>query len=198
MNQQVSPHFEFGPFHLDPGESVLLHRGQALPLTQKQIETLLVLVQNSGRLVKKEDLMNQVWSDACVEPANLTQTIFVLRKVLAQYEPSIQFIETAPRHGYRFVAAVKTIQTKTDPAASRAFDAISPATDATGRDDFRSLAVLPFVNATASAEGDYFADGLTEASSINFRNCRDSAWSRALAPSSTRAKTSMRKRWGGS
>ena len=80
MNQQVSPHFEFGPFHLDPGESVLLHRGQALPLTQKQIETLLVLVQNSGRLVKKEDLMNQVWSDACVEPANLTQTIFVLRR----------------------------------------------------------------------------------------------------------------------
>ena len=57
---------------------------------------------------------------------------------------------------------MKAIQTKTDPAVSRAFDAISPATDASGRDDFRSLAVLPFVNATASAEGDYFADGLTE------------------------------------
>src|SRR6185295_1118893 len=106
-NCKGTSQFEFGAFYLDPGEGVLLHRGRPLPLTQKQLETLLVLLQNPNRLVKKEDLMNQVWSDACVEPANLTQTIFVLRKVLAQHEPLALFIETVPRQGYRFVAAVK-------------------------------------------------------------------------------------------
>jgi len=130
-------------------------------LTQKQIETLLVLLQNPNRLVKKEDLMKHVWSDACVEPANLTQTIFVLRKVLAQYEPLADFIETVPRQGYRFVAAVKRIEV--EPTQIVAANSDSATTDdAAGRDDFRSLAVLPFINATASADGDYLADGLTE------------------------------------
>ncbi len=162
---QLSHRYEFGLFHLDPAEGLLLHRGRALPLTQKQLATLLVLVQNAGRLVKKEDLMNQVWSDACVEPANLTQTIFVLRKVLAQHEPLVQFIETAPRHGYRFVAPVKKLQVEPDPApelTNAKSGAVSGAEDAASHDDFRSLAVLPFINATASADGDYFADGLTE------------------------------------
>ena len=162
MHRHVFSHFEFGSFHLDPGEAVLLHRGRPLPLTQKQLETLLVLVQNAGRLVKKEDLMNHVWSDACVEPANLTQTIFVLRKLLAQYEPLVHFIETAPRQGYRFVAAVKRIPVEPAPPLESIAN-ISAEAAGLGEDtSFRSLAVLPFFNATASAEGDYFADGLTE------------------------------------
>src|SRR5436190_11225389 len=111
--------YEFGDFQLDPGESVLRHNGRPLPLTQKQFETLLVLVRNSGKLVKKEDLMSQVWLDACVEPANLTQNVFVLRKVLAQYEPLVDFIETAPRNGYRFVASVKKVQTEPDANVKR-------------------------------------------------------------------------------
>lgn len=161
MNRLVASLFEFGSFHLDPGEGVLLHHGRALPLTQKQLETLLVLVENSGRLVKKDELMDQVWSDACVEPANLTQTIFVLRKVLAQCEPLVNFIETAPRHGYRFVAPVKRIPVEPDPRTAKASET-SPAEDTPSHERFRSLAVLPFINATASADGDYFADGLTE------------------------------------
>jgi TolB-like protein/Tfp pilus assembly protein PilF len=159
--RKVSSHFEFGFFYLDPGEGVLLHRGRPLPLTQKQIETLLVLIRHSGRLVKKEDLMDQVWSDACVEPANLTQTIFVLRKVLGQYEPLTHFIETVPRQGYRFVVPVKRIEVEPERASGKSSDSAG-ADDAANHDDFRSLAVLPFINATASADGDYLADGLTE------------------------------------
>lgn len=161
MNSRDSSHFEFGSFYLDPGEGVLLHRGRPLQLTQKQLETLLVLVQNPNRLVKKEDLMNQVWSDACVEPANLTQTVFVLRKVLAQYEPLADFIETVPRQGYRFVGAVKRIEVETNQAVAANSDSAATE-DTSNRDDFRSLAVLPFINATASTDGDYLADGLTE------------------------------------
>ncbi len=161
MDRQVALLYEFGAFLLDASEGVLLHDGQPLPLTQKQFETLLVLVQNAGRLVKKEELMTQVWSDACVEPANLTQNIFILRKLLAQHEPTTNFIETAPRHGYRFVAPVKKLQTETKAVASD--DTVSNAQRAeVSRDEFRSLAVLPFVNATASPDGEYFADGLTE------------------------------------
>lgn len=161
MNRQVPSHFEFASFHLDPGEGVLLHRGQALALTPKQLETLLVLVQNAGRLVKKDDLMNQVWLDAFVEPANLTQTVFVLRKVLAQHEPLVPFIETVPRHGYRFVAPVRKLQAVPDPSRSISINSAGSA-EGGSREGFPSLAVLPFINATASADGDYFADGLTE------------------------------------
>lgn len=160
-SKKVSSHFEFGSFYLDPGEGVLLHRGRPLPLTQKQLETLLVLVQHSGKLVKKDDLMEQVWADACVEPANLTQTIFVLRKVLTQYEPLAHFIETVPRQGYRFVVPVKRIEVESDRTSAATSDS-GAGEDAPNRDDFRSLAVLPFINATASADGDYLADGLTE------------------------------------
>lgn len=160
-SRKVSSHFEFGSFYLDPGEGVLLHRGRPLQLTQKQLETLLVLVQHSGRLVKKEDLMDKIWLDACVEPANLTQTIFVLRKVLTQYEPLAHFIETVPRQGYRFIVPVKRIEVEPAPSVRGSSD-LTATEDATNRDDFRSLAVLPFINATASTDGDYLADGLTE------------------------------------
>jgi len=161
---KTNPHtFEFGAFQLDPDENLLRHKGQPVSLTQKQFETLLVLVQNPGKLVKKEDLMRQVWLDACVEPANLTQNIFVLRKILARFEPLEHFIETAARNGYRFVAAVKKVPAEPDAPSKRSAIAFNRRKEDTANgQEFTSLAILPFVNATASAEGEYLADGLTE------------------------------------
>jgi len=96
--------YEFGPFSLDSAEQLLLRDGAPLPLTPKAIETLMVLVQNSGHTVDKDELMQSVWPDTVVEENNLTQSVSALRKALGPEHP---FIETVPRQGYRFVAMVK-------------------------------------------------------------------------------------------
>jgi len=78
----VSGLYEFGPFRLDPAKRVLLRDGEPVPLTPKAFETLLVLVQNNGQPISRDDLMQAVWPDSFVEEGNLTQNIFVLRKAL--------------------------------------------------------------------------------------------------------------------
>ena len=106
LNQQPKQLYEFGPFCLDPQERMLLRDGKHVPLTPKAYETLEVLVQNSGRLVEKEELMRTIWPDSFVEEGGLTRNISVLRKVLfnSTGEPSIQ---TIPRRGYRLIAKVR-------------------------------------------------------------------------------------------
>jgi len=107
--------YEFGPFRLDPAEGLLQREGQAVPLPPKVFETLRVLVESSGHLVEKEELMRQIWPDTFVEEANLAQNIFTLRKVLGEGGGGPEYIETVPKRGYRFVAAVQKIE---DVAAS--------------------------------------------------------------------------------
>src|SRR6516165_12443686 len=95
--------YEFGPFRLDATDRQLLREGMPLSLTPKALDTLLVLVQNSGRTLEKDELMKAVWHDTIVEENNLTQNISALRRVLGR---DSRFIETIPRRGYRFIAEV--------------------------------------------------------------------------------------------
>ena len=106
MNRQSKQFYEFGPFCLDTEERRLLRDGQPLTLTPKAYETLRVLVENSGQVLEKEELMRRVWPDAFVEEGGLTRNISVLRKVLANgtEEP---YIQTIPRRGYRFVVKAR-------------------------------------------------------------------------------------------
>jgi DNA-binding winged helix-turn-helix (wHTH) protein/TolB-like protein/Flp pilus assembly protein TadD len=99
--------YEFGPFRLDVRERQLLRTGRVVPLTPKVFDTLLVLVENSGHLLSKDEVMKIVWPDATVEEANLTKNISTLRKALGQTPEGNQYIETIPWHGYRFVANVR-------------------------------------------------------------------------------------------
>ncbi|HWP43204.1 MAG TPA: winged helix-turn-helix domain-containing protein [Blastocatellia bacterium] len=101
--------YEFGPFRLDPEESLLLRDGKPVYLKPKVLETLLVLVESSGRVLDKETLMQRLWQDTFVEEANLTVNISQLRKALGQTEGGEQFIETMPRRGYRFAAEVREV-----------------------------------------------------------------------------------------
>ncbi|MFZ0063272.1 MAG: winged helix-turn-helix domain-containing protein [Pyrinomonadaceae bacterium] len=105
MNNQPNI-FEFGRFRLDTEESRLLLDGQAIPLEPQVLKTLQVLVENSGHLCEKSWLIAQVWRGTIVEEGNLARNISVLRKVLGDRENGNHFIETIPKRGYRFVAAV--------------------------------------------------------------------------------------------
>ncbi|MBV8893193.1 MAG: winged helix-turn-helix domain-containing protein [Acidobacteria bacterium] len=99
--------YEFGPFQLDPPERLLLCDGQPVSLTPKAFDLLLALVDHSGHLVEKEELLKTVWPGAFVEEGNLAVTISLLRKALNDDRGHHRYIETVSKRGYRFVAEVK-------------------------------------------------------------------------------------------
>ncbi len=95
--------YQFGAFQLDADERLLLKDGQRVPLGPKAFDTLVLLVRNSGRLVDKATLLETVWQNSFVEENALNRSISLLRKALGESD-NIKYIETVPKHGYRFVA----------------------------------------------------------------------------------------------
>ena len=83
---------------------------KAVPLTPRAFDVLLLLVQNAGSLVEKDVLLQNVWNDACVEEGNLAKHVSLLRKALTSTSNGTIYIETVPKRGYRFVAAVSEVQ----------------------------------------------------------------------------------------
>lgn len=104
LSESDSHIYEFDEFCLDAGERVLLRDGREIPIQSKSLETLLVLIQNNGRVVSRDILMDIVWRDTFVNENNLSQHIRALRKVLGDGENGRAFIDTVPRRGYRFKA----------------------------------------------------------------------------------------------
>ncbi len=102
--------YEFGPFRLDAEERLLFRAQEPVPLTPKVVDTLLVLIENRGRLLAKDALMNAVWPDSFVEESSLAQNISLLRKALGEEHGGRQYIETLPRRGYRFMAEVREVR----------------------------------------------------------------------------------------
>ena len=109
MNKPEKHLYEFGPFRLDASEHLLLRDGVAVPLEPKVFDTLLLLIRNSGHLLEKGELMDEVWPDAAVEEGSLTRNISTLRRSLGDGENGLRYIETVPRRGYRFVAGVREL-----------------------------------------------------------------------------------------
>jgi eukaryotic-like serine/threonine-protein kinase len=109
MLNRAKRFYEFGSFRLDPAEHLLLRRGVPLSLPPKAFATLVVLVEASGHMFSKEELLRAVWPDTFVEETNLTQCISTLRKALGENENGDSFIETVPKLGYRFIAKVHGI-----------------------------------------------------------------------------------------
>ena len=99
--------YRFGPYCLDVAERRLSRGNAAVPLRLKVFDTLRVLVENAGRLVTKEELLQAVWPDTAVEENNLNHNVSILRKMLGEKATGQAFIETVPRVGYRFVVPVE-------------------------------------------------------------------------------------------
>jgi Tol biopolymer transport system component/DNA-binding winged helix-turn-helix (wHTH) protein len=101
--------YEFGEFRLDTGEKILTCGDSPVELTPKGFELLCVFVENHGRLLQKDELMEKIWADSFVEDSNLTFNIRQLRKILGDDAHDPKYIKTVRRHGYRFIADVRQI-----------------------------------------------------------------------------------------
>src|SRR5690242_11744023 len=104
----------FGPFRLDAAARVLFRDGRMVPVPPKALDTLIVLIENRGRLVQKEELIRTVWPDTYVEPNSLMHNISVLRKVLGEAPDGKSYIETAPRRGYGFMGTIQVSGTEAE------------------------------------------------------------------------------------
>src|SRR5688572_21667577 len=116
MGVMLSTIYEFEGFRLDAEKRVLFSPdGSAIPLMPKAYETLSYLVENAGRVIEKDELMQAVWPDTAVEENNLNQNISTLRKVLGEKRGDHRFIATIPGKGYKFVARVAAPRLGQDP-----------------------------------------------------------------------------------
>jgi len=120
MITRASHIYEFGHFRLIPEERQLLRDNQIVALTPKTFDLLLVLVENSGHLIEKEELMKRIWPDSFVEEANLSVNMSAVRRALGEGPNEHQFVETVPRRGYRFVASVKELWIEGTDSSARA------------------------------------------------------------------------------
>lgn len=111
----LSQVYRFGPFTLDATRRRLIRDGEPVVVPPKALDVLQILLENRGRTVDKGDLMNRVWPDTAVEDANLTQSVFVLRRALGDEPQDPRYIATVARRGYRFVGSAS--QTGDDPLA---------------------------------------------------------------------------------
>ena len=99
-------YYNFGKFRLDVTNRELLKDGKHVRLTQKSFELLEFLIENRGRSLRKNEILNDIWTENFVEEANLAQHIYMVRKVLKDNGDTETFIETIPKYGYRFIGEV--------------------------------------------------------------------------------------------
>jgi Tol biopolymer transport system component/DNA-binding winged helix-turn-helix (wHTH) protein len=105
MSREINEIYEFGRCRLDVGRRLLLAAGEPVALPPKAFELLLLFVRNAGRALSKQELMTALWPDTFVEEANLSFQVSTLRKALGGEASA--WIETIPKHGYRFSVEVR-------------------------------------------------------------------------------------------
>jgi pimeloyl-ACP methyl ester carboxylesterase/DNA-binding winged helix-turn-helix (wHTH) protein len=105
--------YGFDRFQLDAGERLLFDSVKTIPLAPKVFDTLLLLVENAGRILSKERMLKEIWEDSFVEENNLAQNISYLRRVLGETKDK-KFIETVPKYGYRFIVPVGLVENETE------------------------------------------------------------------------------------
>lgn len=149
--------YAFGSFVLDPGERTLFSNGTPLHLPAKEFETLVLLVENNGKVLSKDAMMAAVWNDAFVEEGNLAKQISRLRKLLEV--DGNKYIETVPKHGYRFKADVSRVlpssPTLDDSGAEVTLNDANPPVQVRGFRPLTSLSVV-FLVLLAGAVGVVF------------------------------------------
>jgi TolB-like protein len=152
MPDTSSPVYCFGPYVLDVADRSLKRAGVAIALTPKVFDVLVTLVASAGRLVEKDAIFRAVWPDTVVEEGSLTKGVFTLRQALEQNDDTV-YIETVPKRGYRFVAAVMNGHAVADASGGGASTAETPS---------NAVAVLSLTDMSEKGDQAYFCEGLTE------------------------------------
>lgn len=133
----------FGAFELDQKAGELRKDGARIRLQEQPLQVLQILLEHPGTIITREELQQKIWpTDTFVDfNHGINNAIKRLREALGDTADTPRYVETLPRRGYRFIAALE------NGADSR----------------IKSLAVLPLANLSADPEQEYFVDGLTEA-----------------------------------
>ena len=108
----------FGPFELSIGERVLRRDGQVLPLGDRALDILTYLADRPGKLIAKQELMDQVWSDVTVEEGSLRVHVAAIRKALGDGQFGNRYIANIKGRGYTFVAPVVRLEDGTDDGSN--------------------------------------------------------------------------------
>src|SRR5215203_5539243 len=125
MTRRSEEIYEFGKFRLDVSERRIerLDGSFVGSLPEKSFQTLVHLVRNSGTLIEKDELLATIWPDTVVEENNLGKAVYAIRQVLNEGKGDRVYIETVPKHGYRFIANVSRINAGHVNGGGQALDA---------------------------------------------------------------------------
>jgi DNA-binding winged helix-turn-helix (wHTH) protein/Flp pilus assembly protein TadD len=99
--------YRFGSLRIDSGRRIVEQEGGLVSLAPKVVDTLIVLVENAGKVVDKETLFRAVWPGAFVAESSLTKNISLLRKTLDEVGCGSELIQTVSKRGYIFTGAVE-------------------------------------------------------------------------------------------
>ena len=88
---------------------VLTRNNEQVPISAKNFDLLLALIQNEGRILSHDELLDLVWGDTFVEQSNLKKGISAIRQILGETPDSSLYIKTIPRKGYSFIAPIQAI-----------------------------------------------------------------------------------------
>jgi Tol biopolymer transport system component/DNA-binding winged helix-turn-helix (wHTH) protein len=101
--------YEFGEFRLDVRKRALTRRGEAVSVSARNFDLLLFMVENGGRVLEHDELLDKVWVGTFVEQATLQKGVSALRQIFAE-NPETEYIKTIPRRGYSFVSPVRGLR----------------------------------------------------------------------------------------
>ena len=106
METPVGSIYEFGPFEVHPGSGELLKHGRRVKLQDQPFRLLVVLLENAGQLVTREQIQSRIWEENTFVDfdASLRVAVRKLREALGDDAENPRYIETVPKRGYRFLA----------------------------------------------------------------------------------------------
>jgi TolB-like protein/Tfp pilus assembly protein PilF len=155
--------YEFDRFILDTALFELRENDIQLKVEPQVVALLVLLIENTERMLSKEEIYEKIWPGRFVSESALSSRIKTARQVLGDDGRTQKFIRTIHKKGFRFVAEVKIEDIDSKPELSPS-ELSKPIEDTSSLDEAPSkprIAVLPFSNLSADEEQEYFSDGIT-------------------------------------